>query len=96
MPSSRGVPKKSHDDDEDDDDDARFPQPDGDGEGGYSYGTDGTSGADVPLMSRHHEEDSGGEVVFDGDDELERKAEELPAGAKGDVMPYAHRDLKPG
>jgi serine/threonine kinase 16 len=72
----------------DDEDDERFPQAEGDAEGGYSY-----DGASVPLVTRHRVDE--GDVIFDGDEELEHVKEEL--GKSGaEVVPYAHRDLKPG
>ncbi|KAG5646954.1 hypothetical protein DXG03_001677 [Asterophora parasitica] len=70
------------------DDDERFPQPEGDGDGGYSY--DG--GVNVPLVTKHQEEDDG-DVVFDGDEEL---AQAQQGGSGSQLVPYAHRDLKPG
>lgn len=70
------------------DDDERFPQPEGDGDGGYSYDS-----SSVPLVTRHHMEDEG-DVVFDGDEELAENANGGNAGKE--VVPYAHRDLKPG
>lgn len=72
----------------DDDDDERFPQAEGDAEGGYSY--DGTS---VPLVTRHRMDE--GDVVFDGDEEGEHTKEE-PDRSGAEIVPYAHRDLKPG
>ncbi|EAU85469.1 other/NAK protein kinase [Coprinopsis cinerea okayama7 len=72
----------------DDDDDTRFPRPEGDAEGGYSYDT-----PSVPLMGKQRELVQN-DVVFDGDEESE-----LPQPQEGtplDVVPYAHRDLKPG
>lgn len=80
-------PTPSHEDDEDNDE--RFPQAEGDAEGGYSY--DGVS-ASVPLVTRHQSEDEP-EVVFDGDEELEHARRQ---GTALEVVPYAHRDLKPG
>jgi len=71
--------------DHDDEDDARFPQPEGDSEGGFSY-----DGPSAPLMGKRRDID----VVFDGDEESE-----LPHPNEGpalDIVPYAHRDLKPG
>jgi len=73
----------------DDDHDERFPQAEGDAEGGYSY--DGPSAATVPLVTRHRPDED--DVVFDGDEEVEH---ELQQGNKLEVVPYAHRDLKPG
>ncbi|KAF9560723.1 other/NAK protein kinase [Agrocybe pediades] len=75
----------------DEDHDERFPQAEGDAEGGYSY--DGRSAATVPLVTRHRPEEDEGEVVFDGDEEVEH---ELQQGHRLEVVPYAHRDLKPG
>lgn len=69
------------------DEDERFPQAEGDGEGGYSY----EGSVNVPLVTRHRVEDEG-DVVFDGDEEL---AQAEQAGT-GDLIPYAHRDIKPG
>lgn len=68
------------------DEDTRFPQPEGDSEGGYSY-----DNQSVPLMSKQR---GMNDVVFDGGDE----DSELPQhdGPPMDVIPYAHRDLKPG
>lgn len=75
-----------------------FPHPEGDGEGGYSYHGPG-SGANVPLMTRDRPEDEH-ETIFDGDEELNRIQRD---GANGnaqpgqtELVPYAHRDLKPG
>lgn len=76
------------------DDDDRFPQPEGDGDGGYSYG--GRSAVNVPLMTKHQVEDEG-EVVFDGDEEPESRLHEDTNGTGNtELVPYAHRDLKPG
>lgn len=84
-----------HGSDEEDDEDELLPHPEGDGENGYSYGGRGASS--VPLMTRHAVEDEG-DVVFDGDEELENQGLDGSNGAPGDleVVPYAHRDLKPG
>ncbi|KAL5526455.1 ENV7 [Sanghuangporus sanghuang] len=78
-------------DDEDEDD--LLPHPEGDGEGGYSYGTDG--GSSIPLVTKHAIEDEG-DVVFDGDEELAHQ--ELNDGdpSQMEIVPYAHRDMKPG
>ncbi|KAL0954302.1 hypothetical protein HGRIS_003303 [Hohenbuehelia grisea] len=76
-----------------DDDDERFPQPEGDAEGGYSY-----DGVSVPLMTKHKVEDEG-DVVFDGDEELAKgqfQPNEVADPRKAELVPYAHRDLKPG
>ncbi|KAJ7679057.1 other/NAK protein kinase [Mycena polygramma] len=92
--SSAAAPKQNqqppqHHDDEDDDDE-RFPQPEGDGEDGYSYGS-----ASVPLMTRRRVEEQG-DTIFDGDEELGRIQEQAQQTGKTEVVPYAHRDLKPG
>lgn len=79
-----GIASQQHDDE----DDERFPQAEGDSEGGYSY-----HGASVPLVTRHRVDE--GDVVFDGDEELEHGNEDH--GKPGaEVVAYAHRDLKPG
>ncbi|KAI0635797.1 Pkinase-domain-containing protein [Trametes polyzona] len=76
--------------------DEMFPHPEGDADGGYSYHGPGSS-ANVPLMSKNRPQD---DLVFDGDEELTRMQHE---GANGnassgqtELVPYAHRDLKPG
>jgi serine/threonine kinase 16 len=74
---------------DDDDNDERFPQAEGDAEGGYSY--DGAS-ASRPLVTRH-EVDEEGEAVFDADEEA---GVPVPDGEAPEIVPYAHRDLKPG
>lgn len=48
-------------------------------------------GASVPLVTRQHADH--GETVFDGDEEA--SALQTPASREL-VVPYAHRDLKPG
>ncbi|EGO25084.1 protein kinase [Serpula lacrymans var. lacrymans S7.9] len=99
LPSNSSRPKPSssrsrHEDDRrhSEDDDEMFPHPEGDGEDGYSYG----SAVNVPLVTKHRMEDEG-DVVFDGDEEIEH----IQSGANGNAgrnehVPYAHRDLKPG
>ena len=85
--------RKSKQDEDDEDNDERFPQAEGDAEGGYSY--DGGLGSSVPLVTKHRAEEDGPEndVVFDGDEELHQQQE---ANSTLAVVPYAHRDLKPG
>ncbi|KDR78818.1 hypothetical protein GALMADRAFT_1271408 [Galerina marginata CBS 339.88] len=78
---------KSQDPQDDDDNDERFPQAEGDAEGGYSY--DGPS-ASVPLVTKHQVEDD--DVIFEGDEQQEEAQQNSATG----VVPYAHRDLKPG
>ncbi len=90
--------------DDDDEPDIELPEPEGDLEGGYSYG----SGASLPLVSRNKKRrgnDRGVDVLFDGDEELERLnsqaapeigPSDLPPGTKTELVPYAHRDIKPG
>jgi serine/threonine kinase 16 len=98
-------PSARRDDDDDDEPDIELPEPEGDLEGGYSYG-----GASMPLVSRNKKrsrgKDRGVDVLFDGDDELERlnahpapeigPSDHLPPGTKTELVPYAHRDIKPG
>ncbi|KAG6910827.1 hypothetical protein DXG01_007142 [Tephrocybe rancida] len=71
------------------DDDERFPQPEGDADGGFSY----DSGVNVPLVTKH-QMDEEGDVVFDGDEEVAQSHQE--GNGDGELVPYAHRDLKPG
>ncbi|KAJ7077166.1 protein kinase [Mycena belliarum] len=77
-------------DGDDEDDDERFPQPEGDGEDGYSY-----ESASVPLVTRRRLEEQG-DTVFDGDEELGRIPEQAQTNGPTELVPYAHRDLKPG
>lgn len=86
-----------HGSDDEDDEDDMLPQPDGDGEGGYSYGNGDGGESSVPLVTRHAVED-GGDVVFDGDEELASHGLDSTSGDPGELelVPYAHRDLKPG
>ncbi|TFK23606.1 other/NAK protein kinase [Coprinopsis marcescibilis] len=85
-PQQRSKPSNSNADD-DDDNDARFPQPEGDSEGGYSYDTPA-----APLMGKHRALDN--EVLFD--DQGESSQQPANDGPPLDIVPYAHRDLKPG
>jgi len=83
-------PSQKKEDERHSDDGERFPQPEGDGEEGYSYGS-----VNMPLVTRLRPEDEG-EVVFDEDEELRQGAEAGTSLPKGQLEPYAHRDLKPG
>ena len=89
--SSTTKSKQQHEDD-DEDNDERFPQAEGDSEGGYSY--DRSLGSSVPLVTRHQveEDEPENDVVFDGDEELQQQQGNSTLA----VVPYAHRDLKPG
>jgi serine/threonine kinase 16 len=91
--------------DDEDEPDIEFPEPDGDSEGGYSYG----GGASMPLVSRNKKgrgKGRGVDILFDGDEELEMlnahpapetgASDHLPPGTKTELVPYAHRDIKPG
>lgn len=76
-----------------DNEDSSFPEPEGDGEDGYSY----QNAKSIPLVTRRKVQEEG-EVIFDGDEEL---ANDGLANGNGDagetiVVPYAHRDIKPG
>ena len=79
----------------DDDEDDMLPHPEGDGDGGYSYGAG--DGSSIPLVTKHAVEDEG-DVIFDGDEELVNHG--LSNGnadsSQTELVPYAHRDLKPG
>ncbi|KAI0029348.1 Pkinase-domain-containing protein [Vararia minispora EC-137] len=61
-----------------------------DPEGGYSY-EDVDAAVSVPLVAKQQAQTD--DVVFDGDQELLTGAN---GPAAGDIVPYAHRDLKPG
>lgn len=103
VPSSSARPKKNiqadngHSDDEDEEDEM-FPQPEGDTEGGYSYHGPSSRSASAPLISKQSTLDD--DVVFDGDEELSHIQQNgrQNGAASGDteLVPYAHRDLKPG
>ncbi|KAK1216236.1 Serine/threonine-protein kinase env7 [Marasmius sp. AFHP31] len=93
-----------HEQAHDEDDDARFPEPEGDGDEGYSYGGGGSSnrtrggasrsgsgGEHVPLVNRDDPE-----LVFDGDEELPEHMGTNGDAGEGEIVPYAHRDIKPG
>ncbi|KAH7930166.1 protein kinase [Leucogyrophana mollusca] len=77
--------------DHSDEEDEMFPHPEGDGEGGYSY----ESAVNVPLVTKHRVEEEG-DVVFDGDEEVQRMGNGHTEQGKREHVPYAHRDLKPG
>ncbi|KAG6862521.1 hypothetical protein C0995_000069 [Termitomyces sp. Mi166 len=81
---SQPVPQGRHSDD-----DERFPHPEGDGDGGFSY----DAGVNVPLVTRH-QVDEEAEAVFNGDEEPEQTHQE--SSGEGELVPYAHRDIKPG
>ncbi|KAF8639418.1 hypothetical protein AX17_001508 [Amanita inopinata Kibby_2008] len=97
-----------YEEEEEEEDDERFPQPEGDAEVGYSYG--GKNDAMIPLVTKRNAGVEEPEVVFDGDEELERLQEGTRANGSAIVngprseqnleekvhTPYAHRDLKPG
>ena len=91
-PSAPNSPRNSVDEDEDDE---MFPHPEGDADGGYSYHGPG-SGANVPLISKNRPDEH--DTIFDGDEELNRiqHANGNAASGETELVPYAHRDLKPG
>ncbi|KAH9838583.1 Pkinase-domain-containing protein [Rhodofomes roseus] len=92
-PSNPSSPRHSLDDDEDAE---MFPHPEGDGEGGYSYrGNGSVHSSSAPLLTRDHPDDN--EAIFDGDEELARIQQEGNShSGDTELVPYAHRDLKPG
>lgn len=89
--SSTANQNVNHDQD-DEHEDQTLPHPEGDADGGYSY-----DGASVPLITKRRIGNEGN-IVFDGDTELEQLRTEQPLqdGAKVETVPYAHRDIKPG
>jgi serine/threonine kinase 16 len=68
-----------------------FPHPEGDAEGGYSYepGPSTIDAASVPLVTRSATHFDDGDVIFDDD-------QDEAQNGSGELVPYAHRDLKPG
>lgn len=86
-----------HSDDEDEDDEM-FPHPEGDAEGGYSYHGPSSHSASAPLISNQATLDDN--VVFDGDEELshiqQNGTQNGTASGETELVPYAHRDIKPG
>jgi serine/threonine kinase 16 len=90
-PSSSPQPPSGPRSDDDEEENNMFPHPEGDAEGGYSYGP-GARAPDamrVPLVSRQSLDD--GDVIFDGGRDTPP-----PQSGSGELVPYAHRDLKPG
>ncbi|KAJ7593340.1 other/NAK protein kinase [Mycena floridula] len=85
--SSSSPPQQQEPSSRHSDDDERFPHPEGDGDGGYSY-----DGASVPLVTKHRVEEEG-DVIFDGDEDVHASNGDP---SKTEIVPYAHRDLKPG
>lgn len=85
-PSSHEPPSGSGSDDDHEEADM-FPHPEGDAEGGYSYapGKSKPDSSRVPLVASM----DGGDVIFDGD-------QDTTQSGSGELVPYAHRDLKPG
>ena len=79
----------SHDNAHSDDEDEGMLQAVGDSEGGYSYHGGKTGKQKQKGKQVANSGLDGGDVIFDGD-------EEVAGGDTGDVVPYAHRDLKPG
>lgn len=88
-PSTSRKPPPGSGSDDGHDENETFPHPEGDAEGGYSYGPGprAVDSASVPLVSRQGLDD--GDVIFDGD-------QDAVQNSSGELVPYAHRDLKPG
>lgn len=86
-PERRNAEQTVHSDDEDQDE--RFPQPEGDVDGGYSY-----DAASMPLVTKSNVAE--GHIVFDGDEEAVETAGSSDRTDNAAIVPYAHRDLKPG
>lgn len=84
--------RDEHDNDHDHDQTSLLPQPEGDGEDGYSYGRG------PPRATRGLRVERPVETVFDGDEELEhpqQSAADDTDPANTQLVPYAHRDIKP-
>ncbi|KAN0132981.1 Pkinase domain containing protein [Lactarius tabidus] len=88
-PSTSRKPLSNPGSDDGHDETEMFPHPEGDADGGYSYGPSPHehNSASVPLVSRQGLDD--GDVIFDGD-------QDTVQDGSGELVPYAHRDLKPG
>jgi serine/threonine kinase 16 len=88
--SSEPQPRPASGSDDGHEENDMFPQPEGDAEGGYSYmpGASRPDASRVPLVSSQPHDD--GDVIFD--DEQDATAQ----SGSGELVPYAHRDLKPG
>lgn len=92
VPSSSTPPperRKQTDHSDDEDQDERFPHPEGDADGGYSY-----DAASVPLVTKSNVAE--GHIVFDGDEEAVETTGSSNRIDNEAIVPYAHRDLKPG
>ncbi|KIK66664.1 hypothetical protein GYMLUDRAFT_157468 [Collybiopsis luxurians FD-317 M1] len=87
---SGSTTRSSPPNDDDEDDDHRFPEPEGDAEGGYSYGPAPTARRSKPSRM------GSSEVLFDGDEDVAGIGGEEGQGEGGEMVPYAHRDIKPG
>jgi len=87
--SNQRLPSGPGGGDDDHDENDAFPQPEGDGEGGYSYapGARTPDTSSVPLVARRPFDN--GDVIFDDD-------QDTAQNGLGELVPYAHRDLKPG
>jgi len=88
--SSSPQPQPAPGSDDDHEENDMFPHPEGDAEGGYSYmpGASKPDASRVPLVSSEPLDD--GDVIFDGDQDS------IAQNGSGELVPYAHRDLKPG
>jgi serine/threonine kinase 16 len=77
--------------DDGNEDNYMFPHPEGDSEGGYSYGPGPSTvdAASVPLVARNAPHLGDSDVIFDDD-------QDSAQNGSGELVPYAHRDLKPG
>lgn len=60
------------------------------------HGSGEDDGASVPLVAQHRIDQ--GDTIFDGDEEESSVHQNGGSGAsaKNELVPYAHRDLKPG
>ncbi|KAG8928393.1 hypothetical protein FRC01_006016, partial [Tulasnella sp. 417] len=87
--------QEHHEDEDSHDQTSLLPEPESDGEEGFSY--HGRSSRGAPLPTRAPKVQRGVETVFDGDEELEtlqQVAKDSPPGST-ELVPYAHRDIKP-
>ena len=88
--SSSPQPRPAPGSDDDHEETDTFPHPEGDAEDGYSYmpGASKRDASRVPLVSSEPLDD--GDVIFEDDQDTSAQ------NGSGELVPYAHRDLKPG
>lgn len=80
-------------------DDTFHDDTDADGLGRATSASTTTLESAVPLMRTQmdgEESLADNEVVFDGDEEIADGGRSIESRERGEIVPYAHRDIKPG